>query len=128
MSHPEPRASIIIETLRSMFVETLEASGANHSSWERLDDQLAGLADELAVAVDDRAAFCRACGRAATVPPLDTLAALLRPTTPRGPLSTDLDKVLRLQPVLLALASLQGQCDEHDLLSTILGSTSTAHV
>jgi hypothetical protein len=110
-----------------MFVAPL-SGGADGASWANLDDRLVHLADELAVAVDDRAAFCRECGRAATAPPLDALAALVRPTTPRTRLSTDLDKALRLQPVLLALASLEGQCDEHDLLSTILGSTSTAHV
>jgi hypothetical protein len=128
MPHHEPRATLITQALRSLGVGVIDPAGSEHASWAQLDDRLALLADELAIAVDDRPKVCRTCGTAALLPPLPTIAALLRPASPPAPITTDIDKVHRVAPVLRVLASLLGQCSQHALPATIIGSHEAAGV
>jgi hypothetical protein len=128
MPHHEPRATLITQALRSLAVGVIDPAGGDHTSWTQLDGRLALLADELAIAVDDRPKVCRTCGTAGLLPPLPTIAALLRPASPPAPITTDIDKVHRVAPVLSVLASLLGQCSQHALPATIIGSHDAAGV
>jgi hypothetical protein len=128
MLHHEPIATVITEALLSISVGVLGQAESDDTSWAQLDGQLAQLADELAIAVDDRPKVCRTCGTAAVAPPLPALAAMLRPASPPAPMTTDLDKTRRLLPVVWALSSLLGQCGHHSPPTTIVAPTRPAGV
>jgi hypothetical protein len=117
----EPRATVIAAALRALSVGVVHPDAGDDVSWAQLDDRLALLADDLAVAFDDRPKVCRECGAPCTRPPLATLAALLRPTAPPAPLTTETAKARRIEPVLWVLSSLLGQCKNHGLPVELIG-------
>jgi hypothetical protein len=126
----EPRATAVTEALRSLSVRVTDpgGSGGDDALWEQLDGQLALLAADLAVAIDDRPNTCHECGARAARTPLATLAALLRPSIPPAPLTTEAAKLHRLAPVVWVIGNLLGQCDQHGHPAAILGPTPPADV
>jgi hypothetical protein len=113
-----PRASVVTEALLAVSVGALP-QGDDDPPWAQLDTQLARLAGDLAIAIDDRPKLCRSCGVAAVAPPLASLATLLQPATPPATLATDHDKARRLAPVVWVLGILLGQCDRHRFPGTL---------
>lgn len=122
MSDGDPRASVITEALRACTVHVVNPhrSDDDGTAWAQLDRKLALLADDLAIAVDDRRHVCRECGAPCPSPPLAELAGLLRPDVPTP--TSESDKATRLARVLWVLGNLLGQCERHGFPVEILAS------
>jgi hypothetical protein len=108
-----PSARHITEALRACTLRVAGPQGGGDDSWAQLDRRLALLAEDLAIAVDDRPNVCHQCGAPCPAPPLAELAALLRPDAATA--STDTAQARRLARVLWVLGSLLGQCQRHGI-------------
>jgi hypothetical protein len=116
----QPRASFITEALRASTARVVSPHTEGDASWGQLERRIALLAEDLAIAIDDRSNVCHQCGAPCTSLPLADLAAVLR-SDGRDPTS-DSDKARRLARLLWVLGSLIGQCGNHGIPFEILGS------
>jgi hypothetical protein len=111
----QPSARHITEALRACARHVAGPQGGGDDSWAQLDRRLALLAEDLAIAIDDRPNVCHQCGVPCPAPPLAEMAALLRPDAPTAAVSTDAAQARRLARVLWVLGSLLGQCEQHGI-------------
>jgi hypothetical protein len=114
----QPRASFITEALRACTVRVVGPHPDDDASWAQLERRITLLADDLAIAIDDRPNVCHQCGAPCASPALVELAAVLRPD--RAEPTTDSDRPRRIARVLWVLGSLLGQCERHGIPFEIL--------